>query len=501
MKIIYSLLFLTLSLCNNLSRANTSEERLALIGATVISPQLASPIDNAVVLIRDGIIESIGPKTTIIDDSYQKVDLEGKWLIPGYIDPHVHFFQSASIFTRPDNFDFSNIQAYKIDRKWVENHLDDTFARYLQSGITSVIDMGGPSWNFKMKERANQLLMAPKVSIAGPLISTFDAPQIDAGDTVFQKVKSSQDAVKYVQQQIKLKPDLIKFVWAPDHGESPKQLFDIFSEAFKLAKQENFPIAVHVQELENVKLAIKAGANILVHSITDQYLDDEVINLIKQYKVIVMPTLAVENAVRDIAMNQFKFSATERKLGHKQIIDSFKLAAEHSDLFSEQTKMIHKYAAYINSSEEQLNKLSEQEQSIVKQLANYFSEQAGLHRTKNLMRLYEEGVTLALGTDAGNPGMLHGASIQKEMKAWSEAGIPLAAILKSATLNSAKVAEFDKIVGSIEKGKVADLVILDKDPLLNVSHFSAIKALVKNGHYLNIEQINAHINNLAKEQK
>ena len=501
MKIIYSLLFLILSLCNNVSRANTSEERLALIGATVISPQLASPIDNAVVLIRDGIIESIGPKTTIIDDSYQKIDLKGKWLIPGYIDSHVHFFQSASIFTRPDNFDFSNIQSYQVDRNWVHSNLDDTFARYLQSGVTSVVDMGGPLWNFKMKERANQSLMAPTVSIAGPLISTIDAPKIDTDDPVFQKIKSSQDAIEFVQQQIKLKPDLIKFAWVPANGESPKQLFDLFSEAFKLARQQNYPIAVHVQELENVKMAIKAGANILVHSITDQYLDDEVINLIKQHKVIVMPTLAVENAVRDIAMNQFKFTAEESSLGHQQIIDSFKLVAEHPDLLSEQTKMIYKYAPYINSSEEQLNLLSKQEQNIVKQLAHYFSEQTKLNRTKNLRRLYEEGVTLALGTDAGNPGVLHGAAIQREMKAWSEAGIPLATILKSATLNSAKVANLDKIVGSIEKGKAADLVVLGNNPLLKVSNFSSIKALVKKGHYLNIERINAYINNLTKDQQ
>jgi hypothetical protein len=68
----------------------------------------------------------------------------------------VHFFQSADLFTRPDVVDLNSVRPYRDEVAWIKSHLDDTFARYLRSGITSVVDVGGPLWNFEVRKLANK---------------------------------------------------------------------------------------------------------------------------------------------------------------------------------------------------------------------------------------------------------------------------------------------------------------------------------------------------------
>src|SRR5260370_23383310 len=83
------------------------------------------------------------------------IDCKGKFILPGYIDTHIHFFQSADLFTRPDILNLNSVRPYRDEVAWIKSHLDDTFARYLRSGITSVVDVGGPFWNFDVRKRAN----------------------------------------------------------------------------------------------------------------------------------------------------------------------------------------------------------------------------------------------------------------------------------------------------------------------------------------------------------
>ena len=116
---------------------------------TVIDPATEKVIPNATITITGDRITSVAPgsgKQRVADADV--IDAAGKFILPGYIDTHVHFFQSAGLFTRPDAVDLTNVRPYGEDRAWIERNLQDTFARYLRSGITSVVDVGGPVWNF-----------------------------------------------------------------------------------------------------------------------------------------------------------------------------------------------------------------------------------------------------------------------------------------------------------------------------------------------------------------
>src|SRR5436190_16940177 len=164
-------------------------EKLALINGTLINPGTERVLTTARILIDGDRITDFGDEITAsVSKEARVIDCAGKFILPGYIDTHVHFFQSGDLFTRPDIVDLSSIRPYKDEVAWVKSHLNDVFARYLRSGMTSVVDVGGPFWNFEVRKIANSTTKAPRVAVAGPLISSVSRPQLDLGDPPIVKI-------------------------------------------------------------------------------------------------------------------------------------------------------------------------------------------------------------------------------------------------------------------------------------------------------------------------
>ena len=110
------------------------------------------------------------------------------------------------------------------------------------------------------------------------------------------------------------------------------------------------------------------------------------------------------------------------------------------------------------------------------------SNGAGLARgEKNLLRAYRAGVTLVTGSDAGNPLVIHGPTVQQEMELWVQAGIPAAAALQAATYNAARLLRADNRIGSIEAGREANLLLVDGDPVSDISATERISLVVYKG--------------------
>src|SRR5207248_8383747 len=172
-------------------------EKIALVNGTLINPDKSQIVQNAtIVIVQNTMIVIDGEKIAAAGDAKtvsvlkdaRVIDCKGKFILPGYIDTHIHFFQSGDLFTRPDIVDLSSIRSYKDEVAWVKSHLNDVFARYLRSGITSVVDVGGPFWNFEVRKIANSTTKAPRVAVAGPLISSVSRPQLDLGDPPIVKI-------------------------------------------------------------------------------------------------------------------------------------------------------------------------------------------------------------------------------------------------------------------------------------------------------------------------
>jgi imidazolonepropionase-like amidohydrolase len=100
---------------------------------------------------------------------------------------------------------------------------------------------------------------------------------------------------------------------------------------------------------------------------------------------------------------------------------------------------------------------------------------------RNLLNVWHAGVVLVTGSDAGNPLVLHGPTVQREVELWVAAGIPPTVALQAATANAAKLLHADNHIGTIEAGKDATLIIVDGNPLQDVHALSAISTVMLKG--------------------
>ncbi len=191
----------------------THAEKVALGGGMLINPGTSQIVQNATVIIDDDRIAAAGDaKTIAVPKDARAIDCKGKFILPGYIDTHVHFFQSGDLFTRPDVVDLTKVRPYADEIAWIKRNLPDTFSRYLRSGITSVVDVGGPFWNFEVRKIANTTAKAPRVAVAGPLISSVSRPQLDLGDPPIVKIDTPDQAREFVRKLAPQNPDLVK-IW------------------------------------------------------------------------------------------------------------------------------------------------------------------------------------------------------------------------------------------------------------------------------------------------
>ncbi len=124
-------------------------ERLLIVGGTVVRTDGSPSLANAAVLIEGDRIVAVGSRTDVtVPPGTTTLDATGKWIVPGLVDGHVHFFQSAGIYTRPDIIELRTERSYAAEQADIDARLPDTFARYVRCGITTVVDVGGPDRNF-----------------------------------------------------------------------------------------------------------------------------------------------------------------------------------------------------------------------------------------------------------------------------------------------------------------------------------------------------------------
>jgi imidazolonepropionase-like amidohydrolase len=442
-----------------------------ITNGTAIDPGSGKVSPNAAIILQSDHISSIVENSTDIPKKGNVViDAKGKFILPGYIDTHVHFFQSGDLFTRPDAIDLNSIRSYKDEHAWIERNLNDCFARYLRCGITSVVDVGGPLWNFKVRKLANSTAKAPRVAIAGPLISSVSRTQLELnGDAPIVKIDSPEQGVQMVQKLAPEKPDYIK-IWYIVNAENPVEKFRptvraVIAEAHRLKLR----VAVHATELEAARASVEEGADLLVHSVTDKPVDDSFVKLLKDKRTILIPTLVVFERYGRTFANKLELTPEEKAWGNPEVIASLDVTKIPED-----------------KRPERLKKAMADPQPVLDNIQKTYDI-----ALKNLKTLEDAGVTIATGTDAGNIGTIHGPAIFREFQLMKQAGLTPMEILKCTTANAAKVfgGETGAKIGSLQPGNFADLVILKSNPIDDIKNASEIDAVIKNGVVYQANQI------------
>jgi len=432
---------------------------IAIVGATVIHPDRDLPSAvavNSTLIIAGRRIESIGPAgSTAVPAGATRIDGKGKWVVPGLIDSHVHFFQSGNLYTRPDVADFNAWMPYAKEVERNKRRLAATFKVWLASGVTSVVDIGGPFWNFEMRDAALKSPAAPRVAVAGPLLSMVDRVKLDLGDPPIIKITSADEARALVQRELKHRPDFIKVWFIHRQGDDLAAQEAIVKAAGDAAHAAGVRLAVHATELVVAKASLRAGADFLVHSVEDAAVDEEFLALAKRNRALYCPTLFVTLGYRYALSNTWQPTEAERRLADPQIL------AAMSDLQRIPREMLP--------------------ERVVKAMSQPTSPKPSAIALQNLRKVWDAGIPVVMGTDAGNIGTLHGPSVFREMEIMTQAGLSPLQVLRSATSNGAKATGMERDIGTLAAGKLADLVILDADPLADVMNLSKIHRVIKDG--------------------
>ena len=290
-------------------------EKISLVGATVINPADGKVLPNATVVINGDKIERVAMGKQDAATLGKQISCVGKFILPGYIDTHVHFFQSADLFTRPDGADFNSVRPYKDEVTWIKSHVDDVFARYIRSGITSVVDVGGPIWNFEVRKKANATAKAPRVAVAGPLISSVSREKLDLGDPPIVKIDTPDQAREFVRKLVEQKPDLVKIWYIVDKDHPVDAFRPIARATIEESHAHKIRVAVHATELETARAAVEEGADVLVHSVIDKPIDDAFVKLLKDRHIILCPTLVVFERYGRTFSHQLNLTPEEQKMG------------------------------------------------------------------------------------------------------------------------------------------------------------------------------------------
>jgi imidazolonepropionase-like amidohydrolase len=453
-----------LSLLGILAFVQTAAAQVVIKNSTVVDVENKKLLTGYTVVAKEGkIIAADKNKNYTIPDGATVIDGTGKYVVPGFTDAHVHFFQSGGLFTRPDVIDLRSYQPHAKELNWVHSNMDDLLRRYSSLGITQVIDVGA-SYNFlSQRDSFTNKTYAPLISMTGPLLTTYvPEPYKKLGkEAPFEIMLTEEGVRQQVRNQLPLHTDFIK-IWYiitdADVEKGANKNLPLVKAAIDEAHKNNLRVAVHATERITAQLAVQAGADFLVHSVDDEIINDAFVQLLLKNKTVLCPTLVVAGNYGKILGDTYHFTTDELTIANPTTIASI-LNYPQPD-----TAIATRYITALATAGQKAK--AQKEDSIMKE---------------NLKKLVEAGVTIATGTDAGNIGTQHASSYFAELNAMQAAGMSNWQLLQASTINGAKAMGKQNEWGSIAKNKWANMLVLSANPLDDINNWRKIDWVISKG--------------------
>ncbi|MDH3497672.1 MAG: amidohydrolase family protein [Gemmatimonadota bacterium] len=437
----------------------------ALVGATVIDGTGAPAIDQGVIVVDGTRLMCVGTATECpVPPGAERTDLTGRFVTPGMVDAHVHFSQTGWLDGRPDGLAAPDLYPYRETALALRARPERWFRSYLCTGITAVYDVGGHPWTTALPARAERDVAAPHVRAAGPLVTHAAVPALNVDDEIytFLPMATSDDVRASVRRLVAMGASAVK-VWYLAPPPARRQALDArLMEVGAAARDAKLDLIVHATSLREAKLALRAGAKLLVHSVQDTLVDEEFLALLAANDAIYAPTLVVagnwSRAIASVILNA------------PYPIDDPNGCVDSNTV------------AKVAATEALRAHLPERLRSS--EVAYQRLERSGAARwvmAENLRRVHGAGRTVAAATDAGNPLTLHGPSIHQELEAMQAAGLSTSDIIVMATRNGALAMGRLDDFGTLEAGKLADLLVLTEDPRADVRAFRSLTYVMRAG--------------------
>jgi imidazolonepropionase-like amidohydrolase len=439
--------------------AGTPPAPRALVGATLMDGTAAAPVPDAVVVLRGGKIDCAGTRAQCpVPEGIDRLDLKGLFLTPGLVDAHMHHAQTGWADGRPDFIDVRDKHPYERLQAELRAHPERFWQSYLCSGVTAIFDVGGYPWSWDLRRRAEADPRAPHVAAAGPLLSTLDFWLNLPAERQFIYLGTEKDAQTGVAYLADHGTDAVKVWFIPLETRNFEEMARAVRAAGEAAHARKVPLIVHATGLKEAVAALQAGADLLVHSVEDAPVNEEFLTLAKKFGTIYCPTLTVLNGYQ-----RLRDAADARRVPE---IDDPNGCVDPETLrnLAETATLAPKPV----------------DAAVAERRRKRF--ETGLKITAaNLKTVRDAGIPIAMGTDAGNPLTLHGVSVYAEMEAMQAAGLTPLEVLGASTRVGARAMRKDADFGTVEKGKIADLLVVGADPSKDIRAMRQIRYVVRGG--------------------
>jgi hypothetical protein len=406
---------------NNKSGANNS---FIITNVNVIPMNQDTILVDKMVYIKEGIIQEIADNIDVKE--VEIIDAENKYLTPGLIDMHVHL--------------------------WDRHEL----GLYLSNGVTAVRNLWGMPMHLRLKEDIkNDEIISPLFFTTGPKLTGPDF----LGDDNLQLADPSEAKEKVISYK-KRGYDFIKTYYGLTE--------DLFDAVVKQATISDMDIIAHPSQ----KVPYSYHFNPQIKSI------EHVEDIIQQPLKFKLDTLKLEEVIRDFEKSKhssFSPTLTVYNNIYQMLIDDQILESKQLQFINPLIKKVDSKAQF-----ERWNTAKQRDSSIVKTI----KKQHDFH-LKIIYKLHKAGVTFISGTDAGIGVTIPGFSIHQELAFYKEAGFSNYETLKTATINASKTHTIMNNMGTIEVGKIANLIVVDDNPLLDLSVLKKPTTVFIKGRKLN----------------
>jgi imidazolonepropionase-like amidohydrolase len=450
---------------------SVAANELNIVNARLIDGNGSVPYLTSVE-ISQGVIVSIGGPA--LKNAVQ-IDARGLTVMPGLIDSHVHLQSIPGAVFRKDN------EATRLELR--KHHL----SAYVASGVTTILDTAIAS--VALREVQQYLAdggAGPQVKALGPTfhtpggyldgdsLSDYWGPRWRASASIndvvalFNEYEGIADLVG-VKVPITYRVHPFAFDRWPSH--SPEMREVITAES----RKRNKPIYVHATEQRTYEMALEMGAHAIVHlPFFNLQPPDDLVRKLKSRGVYVITTISTVDAVETLH-HPSRLSEPHVKLtvppleletaGNEEAWDGF-ITTMTQSIYPWMPDWFARLYGYFIYSESML--------------------QFGVERMMMVTRTFHEaGIPIVVGTDSGSwphfLNLFHGPTTIREMELLVEAGMEPVDVIASATRIPAEMMGIEDETGTIEVGKRANLLILQGDPLLNISALKSILWVVKDG--------------------